>query len=75
MSSALESVSRTGLRRLATIGFEGRFESPGKSGISPRDLMAVEGAVTVEPIGDFALKGLRRPMAAYNVLSRRIVKI
>jgi GAF domain-containing protein len=37
--------------------------------ISPRVMMAVEDAVTVEPVGDFALKGLHRPMAAYNVLS------
>jgi class 3 adenylate cyclase len=31
--------------------------------------MAVENAVTVEPAGEFALKGIRRPMAAYNVLA------
>ncbi len=31
--------------------------------------MAVEDAVTVEPVGDFTLKGIRRPVAAYNVLS------
>jgi hypothetical protein len=36
--------------------------------ISPRVLMAVEDAVTVEPAGEFALKGIRRPLAAYNVL-------
>jgi class 3 adenylate cyclase len=42
---------------------------PGQILISPRVLMAVEKNVTVEPIGDFALKGIRRPMAAYNVLS------
>ena len=30
--------------------------------------MAVEMAVTVEPIGEFPLKGIRRPVAAYNVL-------
>ena len=30
--------------------------------------MAVENAVTVELVGDFALKGIRRPLAAYNVL-------
>jgi adenylate cyclase len=29
--------------------------------ISPRVLMAVEDAVTVEPVGDFALKGISRP--------------
>jgi adenylate cyclase len=37
--------------------------------ISPRVLMAVENAVTVEPVGEFALKGIRRPLAAYNVLA------
>ena len=42
---------------------------PGQILISPRVMMAVEDAVTVEPVGDFALKGLHRPMAAYNVLS------
>ena len=42
---------------------------PGQILISPRVMMAVEDAVTFEPVGDFALKGLHRPMAAYNVLS------
>jgi class 3 adenylate cyclase len=37
--------------------------------ISPRVLMAVENAVTVEPVGEFTLKGIRRPLAAYNVLA------
>ncbi len=41
---------------------------PGQILISPRVLMAVEGAVTVEAVGEFTLKGIRRPMAAYNVL-------
>ena len=42
---------------------------PGQILISPRVLMAVENAVIVEPVGEFALKGIRRPLAAYNVLS------
>ena len=42
---------------------------PGQILISPRVLTKVENAVTVEPVGEFALKGIRRPMAAYNVLS------
>jgi len=42
---------------------------PGQILISPRVLMAVENIVTVEPIGEFTLKGIRRPMAAYNVLA------
>jgi adenylate cyclase len=41
---------------------------PGQILISPRVLMAVEDAVTVEPVGEFELKGIRRPLAAYNVL-------
>ena len=30
--------------------------------------MKVENAVEVEPVGEFELKGIRRPLAAYNVL-------
>jgi len=37
--------------------------------ISPRVLMAVKDAVTVEAVGEFELKGIRRPIAAYNVLA------
>jgi len=37
--------------------------------ISPRVLMAVEKDVTVEPVGEFTLKGIRRPMATHNVLA------
>jgi adenylate cyclase len=46
---------------------------PGQILISPRVLMAVEDAVTVEPVGDFELKGIRRPLAAYNVLTTKVV--
>jgi adenylate cyclase len=42
---------------------------PGQILISPRVLTKVENAVTVEPVGEFNLKGIRRPMAAYNVLA------
>ena len=48
---------------------------PGQILISPRVLMAVEDAVTVEPVGDFTLKGISRPVAAYNVLSAVSSKI
>jgi adenylate cyclase len=41
---------------------------PGQILISPRVLMKVEKAVTVEPVGEFELKGIRRPLAAYNVV-------
>ena len=42
---------------------------PGQILISPRVLMKVENAVKVEPVGEFELKGIRRPLAAYNVLT------
>jgi adenylate cyclase len=42
---------------------------PGQILISPRVLMKVEYAVKVEPVGEFTLKGIRRPLAAYNVLA------
>jgi class 3 adenylate cyclase/putative methionine-R-sulfoxide reductase with GAF domain len=48
---------------------------PGQILISPRVLMAVEDAVTVESVGDFTLKGISRPVAAYNVLSAISSKI
>jgi GAF domain-containing protein len=41
---------------------------PGQILISPRVLMKVEKAVEVEPAGEFELKGIRRPLAAYNVV-------
>jgi len=42
---------------------------PGQILISPRVLMAVEDAVTIEPVGEFTLKGIRRRLVAYNVLA------
>jgi class 3 adenylate cyclase len=41
---------------------------PGQILISPRVRQAVDKAVTVEPVGEFTLKGIRRPMMTYNVL-------
>jgi class 3 adenylate cyclase len=41
---------------------------PGQILISPRVRQAVDKAVTVEPVGEFTLKGIHRPMTAYNVL-------
>ncbi len=41
---------------------------PGQILISPRVLLAVEDAVSVEPAGEFELKGIRRPMALHNVI-------
>jgi class 3 adenylate cyclase/putative methionine-R-sulfoxide reductase with GAF domain len=45
---------------------------PGQIVISPRVLMKVENAVKVEPVGEFELKGIRRPLAAYNVVAAQI---
>jgi class 3 adenylate cyclase len=42
---------------------------PGQILISPRVLMKVENAVKVEPVGEFELKGIRRLLAAYNVVA------
>jgi len=42
---------------------------PGQILISQRVLVAVEDAVTVESVGEFELKGIRRPLAAYNVVA------
>ena len=36
--------------------------------IAPRVHMAIEEHVTAEPMGEFELKGLRRPMPVYNVV-------
>jgi class 3 adenylate cyclase len=41
---------------------------PGQILISPRVRQAVDEAVAVEPVGEFTLKGIRRPMMTYNVL-------
>ena len=41
---------------------------PGQILISPRVMLAVDKAITVEPVGEFALKGIRRPMMTYNIL-------
>jgi len=42
---------------------------PGQILISARVLMAVEDIMKVEPVGDLTLKGIRRPMTAYNVVA------
>jgi len=44
---------------------------PGQILISPRVFTAVKDAVTVEPVGEFMLKGIGRPLAAYNVLGAK----
>jgi adenylate cyclase len=47
---------------------------PGQILISPRVLVAVEKDIVTEPVGDFALKGIRRPLTAHNVLSAKTTK-
>jgi class 3 adenylate cyclase len=42
---------------------------PGQILISPRVMMLVKDAVNVEAVGEFELKGIRRPITAYNVLA------
>jgi len=44
---------------------------PGQILISSRVLMAIEDAISVEAVGDFALKGISRPLAAYNVVGAK----
>ena len=79
-----------GFATLGTIGFEGRFDyaaigtvsnvasrlcdeaKPGQILISPRVLTKT---VQVEPVGEFTLKGIRRPLAAYNVVAALASKI
>ena len=48
---------------------------PGQILISPRVLTKVENAVKVEPVGEFELKGIRRPLAAYNVVAASLSKV
>ena len=48
---------------------------PGQILISPRVLTKVENAVKVEPVGEFKLKGIRRPLAAYNVVAASPSKV
>jgi adenylate cyclase len=42
---------------------------PGQILISPRVLLAIESIMRVEEVGSFALKGLRRPITAHNVVA------
>jgi class 3 adenylate cyclase len=48
---------------------------PGQILISPRVLTKVENAVKVEPVGEFEFKGIRRPLAAYNVVAAASSKV
>jgi len=42
---------------------------PGQILISPRALTKVENPVKIELVGEFELKGIRRLLAAYNVVA------
>ncbi len=73
--ATLGTIGFEGRRDYAAIGtvsnVASRLCDEAKTGqilISPRVRQAIDKAVTVEPVGEFALKGLRRPLAAYNVV-------
>jgi len=74
--ATLGTIGFEGRRDYAAIGTVSNVASrlcdeakPGQILISPRVLLAVDKAVTVEQVGEFTLKGIRRPMLAYNVLA------
>ena len=73
--ATLGTIGFEGRRDYAAIGTVSNVASrlcdeakPGQILISPRVRQAVEKAVMVEPVCEFTLKGIRRPMLAYNVL-------
>jgi class 3 adenylate cyclase/putative methionine-R-sulfoxide reductase with GAF domain len=74
--ATLGTIGFEGRRDYAAIGTVSNVASrlcdeakPGQILISPRVRQAVENAITVESIGEFELKGIRRPMTAYNVIA------
>jgi class 3 adenylate cyclase len=76
--ATLGTIGFEGRRDYAAIGTVSNVASqlcdeakPGQIIVSPRVMLAVDKAVTVESVGEFALKGIRRPMMAYNVISSR----
>jgi GAF domain-containing protein len=76
--ATLGTIGFEGRRDYAAIGTVSNVASrlcdeakPGQILISPRVRQAVEKAVAVESVGEFALKGIRRPMQAYNVLESK----
>ena len=79
--ATLGTIGFEGRRDYAAIGTVSNVASrlcdeakPGQILISPRVRQAVEKGVTVEAVGEFALKGIRRPMTAYNVLEASFSK-
>jgi len=76
--ATLGTIGFEGRRDYAAIGTVSNVASrlcdeakPGQILIAPRVMLAVDKAVTVESVGEFALKGIRRPMQAYNVLDSK----
>jgi len=74
--ATLGTIGFEGRRDYAAIGTVSNVASrlcdeakPGQILISPRVRQAVDKAATVESVGEFELKGIRRPMTAYNVLA------
>jgi GAF domain-containing protein len=74
--ATLGTIGFEGRRDYAAIGtvsnVASRLCDEAKTGqilVSPRVRQAVETVVTVESVGEFALKGIRRPMMAYNVVA------
>jgi adenylate cyclase len=77
--ATLGTVGFEGRRDYAAIGtvsnVASRLCDEAKAGqilVSPRVRQEVEAAVMVEPVGEFSLKGIRRPMMAYNVLEASV---
>ncbi len=73
--ATLGTIGFEGRRDYAAIGTVSNVASrlcdeakPSQILISPRVALAVNKAVNLEPVGEFALKGIWRPMQAYNVL-------
>lgn len=73
--ATLGTIGFEGRRDYAAIGTVSNVASrlcdeakPSQILISPRVALAVNKAISLEPAGEFALKGIRRPMIAYNVL-------
>jgi adenylate cyclase len=73
--ATLGTIGFEGRRDYAAIGtvsnVASRLCDEAKTGqilIAPRVRQAVEKSITIEPVGEFTLKGIRRPMMTYNVL-------
>jgi class 3 adenylate cyclase len=77
--ATLGTIGFEGRRDYAAIGTVSNVASrlsdeakPGQILVSPRVRQAIDPDVMVEPVGEFLLKGIRRPIMAYNVLTASI---